>query len=134
MALIAMASLTACHSNNGDIGDLYATWNLVDVRVDGVSDPDYGHDVSWSFQSRIIWMIAVMEHEQSNEAYASWEWQDDGHVMSIDLGHAYLEQLRSLPWGTVTRFAVLEHTSDRLTLSYVNNTGETVVYYFKKLI
>lgn len=126
--------ISSCESNNGDIGDLYATWNVGRVTIDGTDDPDYDGNVSWAFQSNILWMVAVLDHEQTDNCYATWALQDDGKVMTIDLSHGYLAELSSLPWGTVVHMSVVTHTNDSLTLSYINKAGETVVYYLKKLV
>lgn len=133
LTAIVAITVTSCE-NNGDIGDLYATWNLERVTIDGVDDQDYNGDVSWSFQSNLLWMIAVLDHEQTESCYASWELQDDGKVMTLDLSRGYLSALASLPWGSTVSLEVVTHTSDTLTLKYVNNSNQTLVYYLKKLV
>lgn len=134
MVTLTLAALSSCQTNNGDIGDLYATWNLTKVTIDGEKDPTYHGNVTWSFQSNIVWMIAVLDHEETATCYASWELGDGDKAMALSLTYGRLEQLESLPWGSVVTMTVETYTSDTLTLRYINNSGQTLVYYFKKLV
>lgn len=145
MAMVALVALNGCTHNNGDIGDLFGTWKLEEITVDGQADGAYGDNIVWKFQSSIIEMQQVNEalHETLN-SFGTWSRPQDG-VMRLDFTHTDNDNpepgslgysplpATHLPAGCVINLDVLQLNGSKMRLRYIDEaSAEVYEYYFKK--
>lgn len=146
VALWALAlALAGCTHNNGDIGDLFGTWKLEKMMIDGDIDTDYDGDIVWKFQSSIIEMQQVdgIYHETFN-SFGTWTRPADG-VLKLDFTHTDTDhpspgfdkysplQSTRLPRAQVIELDVLELNGSKMRLRYIDASASmTIEYYFKK--
>ncbi|MDE6166647.1 MAG: lipocalin-like domain-containing protein, partial [Muribaculaceae bacterium] len=57
--VIACLTLSGCMQHNGDIGDWFGKWQVMEIRVDGVAETDYEPRYFWEFQNDIIRLVWV---------------------------------------------------------------------------
>lgn len=142
---IAAMSLTGCTHNNGDIGELFGTWKLEKIMVDGEIDAAYDDNIVWKFQSSIIEMQQVDDllHETFN-SFGTWSRPADG-LLKLDFTHtdnadpepgsdrySPLSATR-LPRAQVIDLDVLELNGSKMRLRYIDaDQSATIEYYFKK--
>lgn len=137
--------MCGCTHNNGDIGDLFGTWKLENITIDGAADEAYGNNIVWKFQSSIIEMQQVDDalHESLN-SYGTWSRPADG-VMKLDFTHtdnsypepgaAHYSPLPAthLPKAQVIALDILELNGSKMKLRYIDaDASTTIEYYFKK--
>ena len=89
ISIILLAlSLNACTHNNGDIGDLFGTWKLQSITINGESDSTYQSNVLWKFQSSIISMVKVDDTTHSKaESWGTWSYSNDDTQLVLDFTH-----------------------------------------------
>lgn len=138
--LLAMAGLAGCTSNNGNIGDWFGTWHLLEIKVDGTADPAYQGNIFWQFQSDVINMTELTlggYHDRTNH----WGiWSQQGKTLCLDYNHpvapgstTHVEEFEP---PTITRLPLestltIDHfTSSRLTVTY--QAPETTYQYILK--
>lgn len=144
MIWMAAVALAGCTHNNGDIGELFGTWKLEEITVDGDADTAYRDNVVWKFQSSIIEMQEIYDgiHETAN-SFGTWSRQAD--VMKLDFTHTDNEHpepgadnysplaVTRLPRAQVVDLDVLELSGSKMKLRYIDAAASTtIVYDFKK--
>lgn len=144
LCAIAIA-LAGCTHNNGDIGDLFGTWKLEKMMVDGEIDTDYADNIVWKFQSSIIEMQQVDDvHHEAFNAFGTWSRPADG-VLKLDFTHTDTANPEPgadkysplgptrLPRAQVIDLDVLELNGSKMRLRYIDAAASTTIeYYFKK--
>lgn len=141
MLLAAICTLTpGCTRNDGDIGNLFGTWSLRQIIIDGTDAPDYEGGMSWSFQNDIVWFITVGDHEDSTQRWAKWAWKTEDEVMLIDFIHGSdgegtfsPDPVLHFPDKTTVELQVLNFQGKDLTLCYTSPAGARQVYVLRKL-
>jgi hypothetical protein len=142
---VAVATLSGCTHNDGDIGDLFGTWKLTSMTVDGADDTAYQGNIVWKFQSSILQMQATDEvAHTATYGTGTWSRPQDG-ILSLDFTHT--DKLNPepgsvtysplpathLPAGAVSRLTIDNLCGGSMTLTYVDpSQGTTVIYNFKK--
>ena len=55
MIILPLLLFCSCRMNNGDIGDLFGSWLLYSMTVDGQTPEDFdAEETFWEFQNNII--------------------------------------------------------------------------------
>lgn len=140
-----MAGFASCTHNSGDIGDLFGTWKLEKITIDGEADQSYDGNILWKFQSSIIEMQQVDDtlHETFN-SHGSWS-RPSGGVLALDFTHtdnanpepgsAGYSPLPAthLPSACKIDMDLLQLDGSIMKLRYIDlSTTAVYEYYFKK--
>lgn len=134
--------LTACRTNNGEIGPLYGQWILDKLTVDGEPDTIVCSDYSFSFQNNIIFIVHQLGHNMFSETYGSWTL--DGDELTLNFTHIADQhpengikfnppaELR-IPQRAATVMDVYELTEKSLRFGFTDSTGYACDYTLYKL-
>lgn len=144
--LISLAiSFNACTHNNGDIGDLFGTWKLQSITIDGVIDTTYQDNVLWKFQASVMSMIRANDKDHTrHEGWGSWEYANDETQIIVDFTHTDNDHPNMgsdkysplpetyIPKASISILDIIELDNSKLTLRYISNKGIEYVYKFKR--
>lgn len=89
MTLMLMAT-SGCTRNNGDIGDWFGKWQVMEICVDGQPEAGYESQVFWEFQNDIIRVAYVNPDGYDREVYyafGTWS-QPSDNTMTLDFTHS----------------------------------------------
>lgn len=116
---------TGCTRNNGDIGDWFGKWQLMEMTVDGVPDPVIADgQYFWDFQNDIIRIDCVAPEGNLHEVYyciGTWEESAD-NAMTLNFSHTDDSGIFHKPFG------ILHFPSDKpFTLTIVSKSGKGCV-------
>ncbi len=138
-------SFNACTHNNGYIGDLFGTWKLQSITIDGENDSTYQNNVFWKFQASVMCMIrANDETHNRNEGWGSWEYANDETQLIINFTHTdngnpnigsnkYSPLPETyIPKATISTLDIIELNNSKLTLKYISEDGKEYIYKFKR--
>ncbi len=131
-ALICDFILAGCTHNNGDIGSLFGTWKLKEIRIDNEKDTGYDGSVFWAFQSSTIRMTKIRPYHDRDEVYGSWRLEDN--TLFLDFPD---EQYAPIPDTMLPRqseLQLLRMSHSSMTLMYTENNaeGRQIIYEFQK--
>ena len=87
---VAAMLLGGCTRNNGDIGDWFGKWQVMEIRVDGVAETDYEPRYFWEFQNDIIRLVWVGPNGYDRDTYycfGTWK-QPSDNAMVFDFSHS----------------------------------------------
>ena len=143
LMMLASVAFSGCQ-NNGYIGDLFGTWKLEKITIDGENDNDYLDNVVWKFQNNIIQMQRVNEEEHTTvNTYGTWERPENG-VIRLNythtdennpqlgsVGYSPLEETH-LPKATISILDILKLDGGKMRLRYISPDGIVYQYFFKK--
>lgn len=141
--IAVLTLLTACTTNNGDIGIWYGTWSLERMTVDGTDVPvnDGNGWTNFAFQNNVVLITRTTPLHDVTECFGTWA--EDGSEMIFDYSHhddmgdyaqvtyAAPAWLYFTPAGT-TRCRILTSGSKEVTLRQITADGRTVTYYLRK--
>ncbi len=146
IALIIIAlSFNACTHNNGDIGDIFGTWKLESITINGENDTTYQNNILWKFQASIISMIRANDitHDRL-ETWGSWSFADDETKLLLNFTHTddYNPNMGStkysplpetyLPKSTTSTLSIITLNGDNMILLYNSEDGNKYIFKFKK--
>lgn len=123
-----MASLSGCTHNNGNIGDWFGRWQIMEIKVDGVAMSGYEPVYFLDFQNNILRGIEVGDDgydRNTRTFYGTWKEVGDNAV-SFDFNHRQDDGT----WN-YTPFPILHFPSDgAFNLSVVDksSTKRTLIY------
>lgn len=83
----AAAILTGCTQNNGDISPWFGYWRMTSLTIDGKPDPDYSGNITWSFQSNIVFINLNLPHHEYDDGVGTWS--SDGTILTLDYTHSH---------------------------------------------
>lgn len=142
--LLCLTLLCGCTTNNGDIGNLYGTWALEAVDIDGTPQTAWQEDgkyfVNWQFQNNIVEISRFDILHSSITSVGTWTRDDE--TMTFDFTHYDDDN----PAGTgiyaapswilfpdgVTSFSVLKSDNKNLVLSTTLADGRRLTYSLRK--
>lgn len=82
-SLLLILTLTSCMHNDGDIGNLFGTWKIESIAIDGEEDAKYEGDVFVQFQTEVVRLVQV-EHNYDYVEYLG-SWSREGNNLLLDL-------------------------------------------------
>lgn len=141
-SLILIAALSACTRNNGDIGPLFGTWRLEQMKANGTPVELYDSETllySWAFQSSIVAIQTILPHNNTRRALGTWEKDDDKHL-TLDFGYTDIDgKLNHTPPAPLhlnsdgpTRLEIITFSGNRLNLRQTASDGITYDYSLRK--
>lgn len=133
---------SGCTQNNGNVGDLFGSWVLDSMTVDGQTAelPDAFY-TTWSFQGEILMVTAVDQYHSVDKHYGTFI--HSSRILKLDFVH----HSDAIPEGTGIYSApewlgfpaagVFELTVDDLSgkhmvLSWTAPSGKSYIYKFSK--
>ena len=150
IALIIIAlSLNACTHNNGDIGDLFGTWKLESITINGEMDASYAKssNVIWKFQASVMSMIRTNDttHDRS-ESWGTWSYANNETQLVLNFTHTdnnntqpgsakYSPLIEThLPKATISTLDIKELNGKKMILIYHSSDGVEYTYHFKRWV
>lgn len=131
---------TSCTHNNGDIGDWFGTWHVVNININDDVDPDYDGCMVWKFQNDIIEMVIVNDllHTRT-ESFGTWQASES--LLTLNFSHSddkytagtgiYAPPSAShLPSG-ISTLSIIQLSSSEIVLQYTNDTDK-FTYHLKR--
>lgn len=139
-ALLAI-TLGSCTRNNGDIGDLFGTWRLIELKADGEAQPLYNDETllyTWAFQSEVIYIQTIRPHDEYNRAKGTWS--RTGSVLALNFTHSDSDgpvyytppAALHLQPHAVTPLNIITLNHKEMRLYYTDTEGVKYEYYLKK--
>ena len=145
--LIIALTFNACTHNNGDIGDLFGTWKLQSITINGETDAEYHNNVLWKFQASIISMVRADDNTHDKfESWGTWSYANDDSQIVMNFTHTDNDNVKPgsakysplpethLPGGTSFTLDIKKLNGSEMTLCYTSNEGIKYVYQFKKWV
>lgn len=146
IAVLIVLCVTACTTNNGDIGDLYGRWQLESADIDGTPLTDWTEDgnvfCTWSLQNNIV----EIEHSdlKHNNFSSFGTWVREGESMTFDFNHSDNDSPAGsgvyqapvwikFPEGT-SRFDIVVGNGKRMVLTTILSDGRRLTYSLKKVM
>lgn len=86
LAVIATA-FAGCTQNNGDISPWFGYWRMTSLTIDGEPAPDYDGNITWSFQSNIVFINTGLPYHEYDEGVGTWS--AEGSTLTIDFTHSH---------------------------------------------
>lgn len=115
---------TGCTRNNGDIGDWFGTWQVMDIRQNDISQDNYEQQFFLQFQNDIIRVVWVGPTGYDRDYYAifgTWE-QPSENTMTFNFAHSDDEGTQSYK-----PFSALHFPQDKpFTMTIVNQNGDNL--------
>lgn len=143
----AVAALSSCTRNNGDIGPWFGTWQLTSITADGKEMTDYNGRIFWNFQNNII-MLSRLASERPGDhtverRWGTWE-ETEGYVNVTFSGYDQLTgpdgagwkyvpfPILHLPYDSPAPLRIVARKGHRMELEYAATDGVTYRYYLNK--
>lgn len=121
---------TGCTHNNGDIGPLFGKWKLSEIAIDNKAYTEYSGNIFWSFQSSVICMTKVGQHNSYAESYGSW--QQSGDILTLRFPDEVYPPFAELKLQRNSDLQIIRLSGDEMILSYITTEGSDIIYKFKK--
>lgn len=96
--LLLLVSMTGCMHNDGDIGNLFGTWKISSVSVDGQEDQAYAGDVFVQFQTEVVRLVQVRHNYDCVEYFGRWT--REGNHLLLDLHYTVDASVTAIPEAT----------------------------------
>lgn len=140
--LVLLPTLSGCRMNNGFIGDLFGTWYVASMTVDGEANPALDPDhIFWSFQNQLICITLTADHHDSVDHWGSW--QQEGDMLYLDFTHhddgmpgglpPYVApDVLMFPVNSVVALRMAEQGPRSMRLERSGDDGRHFVYELKK--
>ena len=143
--LIIALTFNACTHNNGDIGELFGTWKLQSITIDGEIDSSYDNNVLWKFQSSIMSMIRANDSTHNRlETWGTWSYANDDTQLELNFTHTDNDNPKPgstkysplpetyLPKATIFTLDIIKLNNNEMILVYHSIDGKEYRYKFKK--
>lgn len=95
---LMLASLSSCMHNDGNIGNLFGTWKIETIAIDGQLDSSYEGDVFVQFQTEVVRLVQVQHNYDHTEYFGSWS--REGHNLLLDLHYTVDASVTAIPQST----------------------------------
>ena len=143
--LIIALTFNACTHNNGDIGELFGTWKLQSITIEGEIDSSYDNNVLWKFQSSIMSMIRANDSTHNRlETWGTWSYANDDTQLELNFTHTDNDNPKPgstkysplpetyLPKATISTLDIIKLNNSEMILLYHSIDGKEYRYKFKK--
>lgn len=135
----ALSVTTSCTRNNGDIGDWFGRWEIMEIDADGTPVPGYEPRFAFAFQNDIVCISYYGEYAEKIDRWATWS-QPADNMLLIDTNHSddsgddryrVFDALHMTPAGA-TSFNIVHSSGKDVTLSQTASDGITYTYILRK--
>lgn len=141
--ILFAVAISSCRVNNGDIGDLFGSWLLYSMTVDGETPEHFNpEETYWEFQNNIIEISRVGLMFDKEGRWGTWTEDDDRLTINYThfefginpgtLQYAAPEWL-GFPRKGVFALDIISRSSTRMILSWQDSSGSTFVYSLRKI-
>lgn len=142
VVIAMLMSLTGCTRNNGDIGDWFGRWQIMEIKVNGVAIEDYEPVYFFDFQNNIVRGIEVGPDGYDRDTrmfYGTWKELGDNAV-SFDFNHRQDDGIWNyepfpilhFPQDAAFTLAVTDKSGSKRTLVYDATDGTEYSYVLRK--
>lgn len=146
IALIILTfSFNACTHNNGNIGELFGTWKLQSISIDGETDTSYICNVLWKFQSSVMCMVRANDDTHNKfESWGTWSYANDDTQLELNFTHTDNDNPNQgsmkysplpetyLPKATISTLDITMLNGSEMILVYHSIDGKEYRYKFKR--
>lgn len=133
----------SCRVNNGDIGNLFGSWSMYSMTVDGMTPEGFDPDTTfWEFQNNIVCISYVGFMYDKESRWGTWSDENDelllnfthsSHGMPAGTGQYRSPEWLGFPPNSVIRLNYISCSSKNMELSWRNEAGETLIYSLRKI-
>lgn len=147
-ASIIVFILTSCRVNNGDIGPLYGSWVLTEMKVDNEIYTEWksdGYDNTFfKFQNNICEIMRTNDRLDTDSRVCTWQWVTEDTEIELNFTHTddrfpepggYLYNAPDwllLDGPGLYKFNVKWNGEKNFVWTTVNNKGQQLAYTLKK--
>ncbi len=122
---------SSCTQNNGNIGELFGTWYVESIEINGEPSDGYNANIFFAFQSSATTMTQVYEYNVTNTIYGDWSREGDTlYLRYEDSVYPPLTATGLAP--TVNACKVTELTNDVFIFEYTNSSNQLYRYTLTK--
>lgn len=121
----------SCTQNNGNIGELFGSWYVESIEIDGEQSASYDGDIFFAFQNSVTTMTQVSEYNSTTTRYGSWSKEDN----ILYLTYADTDYPPLLATGFIAGInacEIIQLTSNTLILEYTNADAQLYRYQLTK--
>lgn len=140
--LLTLLVTVGCTHNNGGNGQLWGTWKLEAITVDGVEVDDYEGTCFWKFQGDVILIQEVdRAMHESVDHYGTWSLSDNNDVLTLFFNHSddnyqsstgpYSPPENIFLTQAVSHLLILTDIGTSMALTTVSN-GRSITYVLNK--
>ncbi len=123
ICLIAIASLTGCTHNNGDIGPLFGQWKVTTISIDGQSLENYDGNLFFSFQNQVFMQRTTNElSHEVNQTVGIWKYSSNDLIIDFS-DPEYAPLTISGMIDGLNTVKVISLSNKKMNISYQNSTG-----------
>ncbi|MDE6276830.1 MAG: lipocalin-like domain-containing protein [Muribaculaceae bacterium] len=144
-ALILALVVCSCQ-NDGHIGNLFGTWSLTEMTVNGQVPEDFeSGQTTWNFQNNIIVIILELPHYEYVDRTGTWEKSTSGGKKQLILNYTHSEPniapgtnlyeaptWLGFPKNEVFSLDYVKDTGREIILTRTTDSGDKYVYTLKK--
>ncbi len=117
---------SSCTHNNGDIGDLFGSWKLNYILVDGNPSENYKGNIFFAFQNDITSMKMVSPNHIRSDQFGTWKRTGDKLILTYD-DSAYTPFPETYMKKGANDCTILHLSSSKMTLQMA--TQEAIYTY-----
>lgn len=129
--VLTLLMLSACTSNNGDIGPFFGRWQLKKIECQGSPEILTEGTYFLAFQNNVALLSQDCGDYVERQIFGSWHEADNTLFMEFDTSTGSLSpQQIGLPDSSRTQ--ILEITHRHLVLTYHPDDDTAITYYFDK--
>lgn len=143
IVFITILTLASCRMNNGDIGDLFGSWLLYSMTVDGEAPENFNSEETfWEFQNNIVSISRVYYMYDKDVHWGTWS-EADGQLqldythfesgVNPGTGQYSSPQWLGFPKRGIFQLKFVSRSSKRMTLSWYDSEGRMFVYSLRKI-
>lgn len=143
--MMALLGTVSCQ-NNGHIGNLFGTWALREMSVNGAAAADFDPETTtWNFQNDIIRICLDLGHNSAERRTGTWERKTENGKSYLLLNYTHHEgatepgtgQYRAPEWlgfpeNEVIELRFVEDKSRSMVLTWTDAEGNVYTYTLKK--
>lgn len=140
--LISLTSLflSHCSYNNGGDTELWGTWHLSSITIDGTEDTAYQQNFFWKFQGDVILIQQLTGAHERYDRYGTWSLSSNRSRLTINFGHKddeyqpgtgiYQPSPDIYIYQSITTFDILTLNNSTLVLKMTDTETGTIYNYF----
>ncbi len=129
--LLIVITTLSCTHNNGDIGELFGSWYLESIEIDGVDSSSYEGDIFFAFQNSVTTMTQVDDYNTTTTIYGDWSRSDT--ILYLTYSDTDYQPLPVTGFvAGVNECDIIELNSETIILEYTTSDSQIYRYIFSK--
>lgn len=133
--MLAFLPATSCMQHNGNIGEFFGTWKLIEMTVDGEPDAAYEGNSFFQFHTDVVRVVTVYPHQLFTNSFGRWIRTDS--TLDLDFGFTAdspgeYEAPAGLHMTKGNNPCHIDRLTSREMQLTLHSDGKTIVYSLKK--